>query len=98
MQSKPVDKAKAKEEMEKIGKLSRESAGSKTRRNIYLALICIVGVGIVDALITSPSNWQKPTILGIILVGLLSQYVYEQTMISAETEITRKQKSGEEKK
>nr|GLL24325.1 uncharacterized protein LOC109216329 [Ipomoea trifida] len=97
MQSKPVDKAKAKEEMEKIGQLSRESAGSKTRRNIYLALICIVGVGIVDALITSPSNWQKPTILGIILVGLLSQYVYEQTMIS-ETEITRKQKSGEEKK
>ncbi|RAL39281.1 hypothetical protein DM860_002814 [Cuscuta australis] len=84
-----ADRTKAKKD-EKIGKLSGEnSAGSRTRRNVYLLLIGVVGVGILDALISSSSYWQKPTILGIILVGLLSQIIYEQRMIS---EINREEK------
>lgn len=75
-QRRSVDKAKAKEEMEKIKQLSRESAGSNTRRTIYLALIGLVVVGIADVFI---SSLRKGAVLGIILVCLLSQVIYEQS-------------------
>ncbi|XWS67198.1 hypothetical protein CRYUN_Cryun05aG0267200 [Craigia yunnanensis] len=39
---KPIYKAKAKEEAEKIKEITKEKAGSKTRRNIYLALIALL--------------------------------------------------------
>ncbi|KAK4345663.1 hypothetical protein RND71_035839 [Anisodus tanguticus] len=97
-QRRPVDKVKAKEEMEKINQLSRESAGSKTRRNVYLAFIGLVVVGIADVFISSPSDWRKGAVLGIILVCLVSQVIYEQSVLSEETELEGKQKSKEEKK
>lgn len=90
----PVDKTKAKDEIEKIKQLSRESAGSKTRKTIYFALIGLVVVGIADVFI---SSLRKGAVLGIILVCLLSQVIYEQSVLS-ETELERKQTSKEEEK
>ncbi|TMW84699.1 hypothetical protein EJD97_024592 [Solanum chilense] len=92
-----VDKAKAKEEMEKIKQLSRENAGSTTRRIVYLAFIGLVVVGIADVFISSSSDWRKGAVLGIILVCLLSQVIYEQSVLS-ETDLEGKQKSKENKK
>ncbi|KAL3326739.1 hypothetical protein AABB24_037432 [Solanum stoloniferum] len=92
-----VDKEKAKEEMEKIKQLSRENAGSTTRRTVYLAFIGLVVVGIADVFISSSSDWRKGAVLGIILVCLLSQVIYEQSVLS-ETELKGKQKSKENKK
>ncbi|KAI3474716.1 hypothetical protein Pfo_029901 [Paulownia fortunei] len=63
-QKTPVDKAKAREEAEKIRELTKESAGSVIRRNIYLALIGLVVIGIADALISSTSDWKKVALLG----------------------------------
>ncbi|KAL7169796.1 hypothetical protein ACSBR2_034767 [Camellia fascicularis] len=94
MQRKPIEKEKAKDEMEKIKEITIGSAGSKTRRNIYLALIGLVVISIVDSLISSSSEWQKLAILGVILVGLLSQLIYEQTILSERTE---KEKPKDEK-
>ncbi|MCD9560258.1 hypothetical protein HAX54_018780 [Datura stramonium] len=96
-QKQPADKAKVKEEMEKIKQLSKETAESKIRRNIYLVLMGLVVVGIMNALISSPSDWGKSAVLGVILVGLLSQVIYEQKVLS-ETETKQKQTSEEEKK
>lgn len=95
-QKKPVEKEKAKDEMEKIRDLTKESAGIKTRRNIYLALIGLLIIGIVDSLISSSSDWRKVPVLGVILVGVLSQVIYEQSMLS-ETERTQESKTEEEK-
>ncbi|KAI8560663.1 hypothetical protein RHMOL_Rhmol04G0274800 [Rhododendron molle] len=95
-QGKPIDKAKAKEEMQKIKEITIDSAGSKTRRNIYLALIGLVAAGIADSLISSSTRWQKVAILGVILVGLISQLIYEQNILS-KTEITEKEKSEDKK-
>lgn len=96
-QSKPADKAKAKEETEKIKEVTKERAGSKTRRNIYLALIGLIVINIADSLLSSSSNWGKVAVLGAILVALLSQFIYEQRM-SSETENTEKGKTEEEEK
>ncbi|CAN4109709.1 unnamed protein product [Withania somnifera] len=90
-----VDKVKAKEEMEKIKQLSKENAGLTTRRIVYLALIGLVSVGIADVFISSPSDWRKGAVLGIVLVCLLSQVIYEQSVLS-ETELEGKQKHKEE--
>lgn len=95
-QGKPIDKAKAKEEMQKIKEITIDSAGSKTRRNIYLALIGLVTAGIADSLISSSTRWQKVAILGVILVGLISQLIYEQNILS-KTKITEKEKSEDKK-
>ncbi|PIA54398.1 hypothetical protein AQUCO_00900740v1 [Aquilegia coerulea] len=73
----PEDRVKAKEEAEKLREINKEVAGSKIRKNVYLALIVLMGVGIADALITA-SDWRKVAALGVILVGLLSQFIYEQ--------------------
>lgn len=96
-QSTPADKAKAKEETEKIKEVTKESAGSKTRRKIYLALIGLIVISIADSLLSSSSDWGKVAVLGAILVALLSQFIYEQRM-SSETENTEKGKTEEEKK
>lgn len=78
------EKAKAKEQMEKLKELTKKNAGSTARRNIYLALIGLVVIGISDVLLSSSSSlhWQKAVVLGIIFVGLLSQLFYEQRMLS----------------
>jgi uncharacterized membrane protein YiaA len=93
----PIKKVKAKEEMEKINQVTKENAGSKTRKNIYLALIGLIAIGLADALLSSSSDWRKVAALGAILVALLSQLNYEQRMFS-ETENTEKEKTREEKK
>ncbi|CAM8890319.1 hypothetical protein QQ045_024349 [Rhodiola kirilowii] len=90
-QSKPlVDKAKAKEEADKINDVTKASAGSKTRRNVYLALMGLVVVGIADGVISSSLDGKKIAALGLILVGVLSQYIYEQSLISETEENTKK--------
>lgn len=90
-------KAKAKEEAEKIRESTKKSAGSKIRLNIYLALIGLVTSGILNSLISTSSDWRRLAVLGVILVGLLSQSIYEQRILS-ETERTKKEKTEEEKK
>ncbi|KAL5550118.1 hypothetical protein UlMin_000294 [Ulmus minor] len=92
----PKQKAEAKEEMERIREVTKKSAGSKTRRNIYLALIGLLVLGIADSFISSP-DWRKVAALGAILVGLVSQFLYEQSMLS-ETKETEKGKIEEENK
>ncbi|KAL3826091.1 hypothetical protein ACJIZ3_022120 [Penstemon smallii] len=95
-QNTPVDKEKAREETEKIKELTTKSAGSIFRRNIYLALIGLVVIGITDASISSTLDWRKVGVLVVVLVGLLSQLIYEQSMLS-ETEKIEQEKSKEEK-
>ncbi|XP_027067867.1 uncharacterized protein [Coffea arabica] len=95
-QKTPPGKERAEEERMKLRELAKENAGSKTRRNIYLALIGLVLIGICDASITSSSDWRKVAVLGAILVGLLSQLLYEQMMLS-ETEKTEQKKSKVDK-
>lgn len=95
-QKKLVDKEKAKGETEKIKDITNETAGLKTRRNIYLALIGLLTIGIVDSLISSSSDWRKVSILGVILVGVTSQVIYEQSVLS-DTEQKQAAKSEEER-
>lgn len=78
----PVEKVKAKEEMKKITEITVGSAGSKTRKNIYLALMGLIFIGIADALISSSSDWRKVAALALIFVALLSQFIYEQSLSS----------------
>ncbi|KAJ4885949.1 hypothetical protein Rs2_25697 [Raphanus sativus] len=82
---KPVDVEKAKEETERIQELTKKSAGSKSRRNVYLGLIGILVLAIADSFASSP-DWRKVTVLGVILVALLTQFVYEQTLLSEEAD------------
>ena len=92
------EKAEAKEETEKIKEHTKENAGSKVRKNIYLALISVLVIGITDSLISPSSDWRKVAVLGAILVALLSQFIYEQRMTSEAAERTEKEKTKEEKK
>ncbi|KAL9426073.1 hypothetical protein AB3S75_032944 [Citrus x aurantiifolia] len=95
-QKKPLGKATATEEVKKIKEITTESAGSKTRRNIYLALIGLLVIGIADSFISS-SDWRKVAVLGAILVPLLLQFLHEQGMLS-ETEKRGHEKPDREKK
>ncbi|KAI3447758.1 hypothetical protein Pfo_004423 [Paulownia fortunei] len=62
-QKTPVDKAEARDEAENT-ELTKKNAGSVIRRNIYLALIGLVVIGITDASISSASDWRKIAALG----------------------------------
>ncbi|XP_010256664.1 PREDICTED: uncharacterized protein LOC104597001 [Nelumbo nucifera] len=86
----PGQRAKAKEETKKIRELTKENAGSKIRRSIYLALIALLVIVIADALISTSLDWRKVAVLGAILVGLFAQFTYEQ-MMSSTSERTRKE-------
>ncbi|XP_054784895.1 uncharacterized protein LOC129291517 [Prosopis cineraria] len=91
-QKAPVDKEKAKEEAEKIKDVTKEKAGSRTRKNIYLFFIGLLTFGIVDSLSSSsPTDWRKVAVLATILVALVSQFIYEQKM-SSETDTTSQEK------
>lgn len=94
-EQKPVEKVKATEETKKMKELAKESAGSKTRRNIYLALISLLILGIADSFISSP-DWRKVAVLGAVLVALSSQFIYEQSLLS-EAEERETKKVDEEK-
>ncbi|RDX93351.1 hypothetical protein CR513_24402, partial [Mucuna pruriens] len=91
----PVDKAKAKEEAEKIKDVTREKAGSRTRKGIYLFFIGLLTFAIVDSIASSSTDWRKVAVLGAVLVALVSQFIYEQNM-SSETGKTRKTDTEEE--
>lgn len=82
---KPVDAEEAKEETQRIQEVTKESAGSESRRNIYLGLIGIVALAIADSFVSSP-DWRKVAVLGAILIPLLTQFVYEQTLLSEEAD------------
>lgn len=81
----PIDKEKgmkeAIKEAKKIQQTITESAGQKTRRNIYLALIGLLSIGIVDSLISS-TDYRKALVLGALLFGVLTQVIYEQSIVS----------------
>eukprot|EP00262_Sarcandra_glabra_P003761 TRINITY_DN14542_c0_g3_i1.p1 TRINITY_DN14542_c0_g3~~TRINITY_DN14542_c0_g3_i1.p1 ORF type:complete len:273 (-),score=52.27 TRINITY_DN14542_c0_g3_i1:243-1061(-) len=97
-QAPPQERVEAKEEIQKIRDTNRESAGSKIRRNIYLALICLLALTIVNSVISSPEvEWQKVAALGLILIGLLAQFIYEQRM-SSETESTEEKEEQKQEK
>ncbi|CAK7333507.1 unnamed protein product [Dovyalis caffra] len=81
-QNAPVDKAKAKEKAQKIKDLTIEKAGSKTRKNIYLALMGVLAIVIADSFVSSSPDWRKVAVLGAILVGLITQFSYEQRLSS----------------
>ncbi|XP_057808080.1 uncharacterized protein LOC131022584 [Salvia miltiorrhiza] len=91
-EKKPVDIAQAKEEAEKIKELTKKSAGSAIRRNIYLALMGLVVIGIADASVSSSPDWRKVAFLGVILAGLITQFFYEKSMLS-DTDSTEQEKS-----
>ncbi|KAH9611991.1 hypothetical protein KSS87_021332 [Heliosperma pusillum] len=78
----PVEMAKAKEEAKKIMDVTKQSAGSKTRRNVYLALTGIVFVGLADSYISPSVDLRKVAILAAIFVGLITQLIYEQKMLT----------------
>lgn len=81
-QKKPTDKAKAKVETERIKDLTKAKAGSKTRKNIYLALMAVIVIAIADSFISPSPDWRKVAVLGAILVGLITQFTYEQKLSS----------------
>lgn len=76
----PIDEAKAKEEVEKIKDVTREKDGRKTRKNVYLFFIGLLTYGIVGniASTSSSTDWRNVAVLGVILVALFSQFIYEQ--------------------
>ncbi|XP_047334855.1 uncharacterized protein LOC124938456 [Impatiens glandulifera] len=86
-EKKPVDMEKVKEETEKIKEVTVDITRTDTRRNIYIVFVGLIVVAIVDSLMSSSSGWEKTTVLGFILVGLLSQLFYEQRKLF-ETQIT----------
>ncbi|XP_068638182.1 uncharacterized protein [Aristolochia californica] len=80
-QKPPQAEVNAAEEVEKLREVTKENFGLKVRSNIYLALICLLIFTIADALIFSQeSDWRKVAALGVILVGLVAQFLYEQKM------------------
>ncbi|GAB4833954.1 hypothetical protein Ancab_032201 [Ancistrocladus abbreviatus] len=84
------EKEKGKDETKKINELAKESAASKTRRNIYLALIGLLAVGVVDSFLSTSSDWWRTAILSAILVALLAQFIYEQQMSSKTEKVGKK--------
>lgn len=76
-QKAPVDKTKAKEEAQKIKDLTNAKAGSKTRKNIYLALMGVLAIVIADSFLSSAPDWRKVAVLGAILVGLITQFSWD---------------------
>ncbi|KAJ8753777.1 hypothetical protein K2173_000031 [Erythroxylum novogranatense] len=94
-QKPPVDKAKAKQEADKIKDLTKAKAGSKIRKNIYLVLIGVLVIIIADSFISSVPDWRKVAVLGAILVGLITQLSYEQSL-SSELESMEKENTKKE--
>lgn len=92
-----VDKAKAKEEAEKIKDVTRLKAGSGIRKNAYLFFIGLLTFTVVYSIASPSTDWRKVAVFGAILVALTSQFVYEQNM-SAETRTIRKTNNEEENK
>ncbi|KAJ6381441.1 hypothetical protein OIU77_030176 [Salix suchowensis] len=97
-QKAPADKAKAKEEAQRIQDLTYAKAGSKTRKNIYLALMGVLAIVIADSFLTSSPDWRKVAVLGAILVGVITQFIYEQRLASDIEEAGKEQKDKDKEK
>ncbi|KAL7583808.1 hypothetical protein Lser_V15G42782 [Lactuca serriola] len=95
-QSKPVDPTIAKGEAEKIKELTSQTVGTETRRNIYLGLIGLISISLIDSFISQSFDWRKGVILGLILIGLVTQLTYEQKML-AETKSKDTEKNQDKK-
>ncbi|KAJ1686448.1 hypothetical protein LUZ63_017838 [Rhynchospora breviuscula] len=81
----PEVKMAAKAEAEKIKEITREKAGSKIRRNIYLALMSLLALTIGNFILSAPDGeveWRKVAALGLIFIGLVAQLIYEQDFSS----------------
>jgi len=84
-------KLKAKVEAQKVKEIAKESAGSKTRMNIYLGLMAILGLTIANAIFATPEvEWRKVAALGLIFIGLVAQVIYEQDISPPKAEKTEK--------
>jgi hypothetical protein len=84
-------KVKAKVEAQKVKEIAKESAGSKTRMNIYLGLMGILGITIANAIFaTAEVEWRKVAALGLIFIGLVAQIIYEQDISPPKAEKTEK--------
>ncbi|OEL23528.1 hypothetical protein BAE44_0015456 [Dichanthelium oligosanthes] len=84
-------KVKAKVEAQKVKEIAKESAGSKTRMNIYLGLMAILGLTIANAVFATPEvEWRKVAALGLIFVGLVAQVIYEQDISPPKADKTEK--------
>jgi hypothetical protein len=80
-------KVKAKVEAQKV----KEIAASKTRINIYLGLMTILGLTIANAVFATPEvEWRKVAALGLIFIGLVAQVIYEQDISPPKAEETGK--------
>ncbi|WVZ16144.1 hypothetical protein V8G54_009126 [Vigna mungo] len=74
-----VDKAKPKEEVEKIKDVNIENSGSQTMKNVYLFFIGLLTFGIVDSVASSSgADWKRVSVLGGIIVVLFSLFINEQ--------------------
>ncbi|KAG8078501.1 hypothetical protein GUJ93_ZPchr0007g5959 [Zizania palustris] len=73
---------------QKVQEIAKASAGSKTRMNIYLALMALLGLTIANAIFAAPAEveWRKVAALGLIFIGLVAQFLYEQDISSPEAE------------
>ncbi|GJS37843.1 hypothetical protein Tco_0536225 [Tanacetum coccineum] len=80
-QSKPVDKSLAKVAAARVSEVTKQTAGTETRRNIYLGLIGLINISLIDSFISPSFDWRKGAVLGVILVGLVTQLTYEQKML-----------------
>ncbi|CAO2172102.1 unnamed protein product [Urochloa humidicola] len=84
-------KVKAKVEAQKVKEIAKESAGSKTRMNIYLGLMAILGLTIANAVFATPEvEWRKVAALSLIFIGLVAQVIYEQDISPPKAEKTEK--------
>ncbi|KAL5220563.1 hypothetical protein ABZP36_025276 [Zizania latifolia] len=78
-------KPKLEGEAHTVEEIAKASAGSKTRMNIYLALMAILGLTIANAIFAAPEvEWRKVAALGLIFIGLVAQFLYEQDISSPE--------------
>ncbi|CAI0424355.1 unnamed protein product [Linum tenue] len=75
-----------------------ENLGMMGQKNIYLALIAILVFTIAESVITTPSpEWRKIAVLGAILVGLITQVTYEQSLSSSSDAQNLEQKDKADK-
>lgn len=80
----PIDKAKAREQVNNINLVTIQSVTSKTRKNIYIALIALLTLGIANSFLSTsdtPPDWRKLAVLAAIWVALVTRFTYEQTML-----------------
>jgi hypothetical protein len=84
-------KVKAKVEAQKVKEIAKETAGSKTRMDIYLGLMTILGLTIANAVFARPGvEWRKVAALGLIFIGLVTQVIYEHDISPPKAEKTGK--------